>query len=120
MNSNDIVENLNSIRTVAVQVQTFIHGVCGKITDSMKLYDLKLKEIKVLDKKIKEEKARLLTARPHQNPSKKHKLKAKTKKLKAKLHQEKAHVAHTVKKVAGQHNNLIVNNGITIESCSGI
>jgi len=55
MNANEIVDNLNNIRTVAVQVQTFIHGVCGKITDSMKIYDLKLKEIQVLEKKIKEE-----------------------------------------------------------------
>jgi hypothetical protein len=99
MNSNDIVDNLNNIRTISVKVQTFIHGVCSKITDSMKLYDLKLKEIQVLDKKIKEEKENLQD-KPKGKPN-------KARRLKQKLMQEKAHVASTVKNVVGHHNKLI-------------
>jgi 23S rRNA pseudoU1915 N3-methylase RlmH len=100
MNSNEIVDNLNGIRTVAVQVQTFIHGVCGQITDSMKLYDLKLKEIEVLEKKIREERQQL-TLKPHAKPN-------KTRRLKAKLKQEKAKVSRTVQNVVGHQNKLIV------------
>ena len=74
----------------------------------MKLYDLKLKEIKVLEKKIHEEKANLAN-NPHHG-RKISKKKKKTIQLKKKLHQEKAHVKQTVKKVVGQHSNLIVND----------
>jgi hypothetical protein len=99
MNSNEIVDNLNNIRTVAVKVQTNIHGICSKITDSMKLYDLKLKEIQVLEKKIKEEKVNL-QKKPVQKPN-------KTRRLKQKLMAQKAHVAKTVKQVVGHHDELV-------------
>lgn len=99
MNSNDIVDNLNNIRTVAIQVQSFIHETCSKITESMKLYDLKLKEIGVLDKKIKVEQENLKN-KPLQKES-------KTKRLKRQLKEEKKHVKETVKKVVGQHDELI-------------
>jgi len=101
MNSNDLIENLNSIRTVSVKVQTFIHGVCGQITDSMKLYDLKLKEIKVLDKKIKEERDRLAGHQPH------HKM-SKAKKLKLKMKADKVRTHHHVKTILQQNNQFLV------------
>lgn len=112
MNSNDLVDNLNAIRTVSVKVQAFvyifnitwfncqIHEICGKITESMKLYDLKLKEIKVLDKKIAEERGNL-----KHKPVKKL---SKTKKLKQKLKVEKKMVHARVQKVVAQHDKLIV------------
>ncbi len=66
----------------------------------MKLYDLKLKEIDVLSKKIKNEKAKLMVTHG--------KKMSKTKKLSKKLIKQKKHVAKTVKNVIGQHTNLIV------------
>lgn len=66
----------------------------------MKLYDLKLKEIAVLDKKIKAEQANL-----EKKPIKKE---SKTKRLRRQLKEEKKHVKGTVKKVVGQHDDLIV------------
>jgi len=100
MNSNDLQTNLGNIRTVAVQVQTFIHGICGKITESMKLYDLKLKEIAVLDKKIKEEKRRLSKRGPSPHPN-------KSARLRNKLKKEKHHANRTVKNIVAQHAKLI-------------
>jgi len=100
MNANELVDNLDSIRTVSVKVQEFLHDVCGKITDNMKLYDLKLKEIQVLENKIKEEKEKL-SVKPIKKVS-------KTKKLKNKLKVEKQKVQNKVKEVASQHDKLIV------------
>jgi hypothetical protein len=66
----------------------------------MKLYDLKLKEIQVLEKKIKEEKHNLIL-KPKGKVN-------KSKILKQKLVLEKAHVAKTVKTVVAHHDALIV------------
>jgi hypothetical protein len=65
----------------------------------MKLYDLKLKEIEVLDRKIKEEEDALSVGKP--------KKVSKAKKLKAKLKQDKKKVKEVVRKVASQHDDLI-------------
>jgi hypothetical protein len=102
MNSNELVDNLDSIRTVSVKVQEFIHDVCGKITDNMKLYDLKLKEIQVLENKIKEEKENRAFKPGLAKVS-------KTKKLKNKLREQKQKVQNKVQEVASQHDKLIVN-----------
>ena len=67
----------------------------------MKLYDLKLKEIQVLEKKIEEERTRLKKKLPL-------KPKGKTYKLKQKLKKEKVRVGKTVKNVVGHHKQLIV------------
>lgn len=66
----------------------------------MKLYDLKLKEIQVLDKKIAAERGNL-----KHGPVKKL---SKTKKLKQKLKVEKKMVHARVQKVVAQHDKLIV------------
>jgi hypothetical protein len=66
----------------------------------MKLYDLKLKEIAVLEKKIKEEKNNLSAHPKGKKPTKKQKLKRK-------LVAQKKHVAKTVKKVVSHHDKLV-------------
>jgi hypothetical protein len=66
----------------------------------MKLYDLKLKEIQVLEKKIQEEKLRL-KVKPVTKPT-------KTQVLHAKLIKEKVQVSKKLKKVVGHHNKLLV------------
>lgn len=72
----------------------------------MKLYDLKLREVQVLEKKIQQEKDSL--ARNPHHGVKMTKKQKKTKELKRKLHQEKAHVKATARTVAGHHSDLIV------------
>jgi hypothetical protein len=64
----------------------------------MKLYDLKLKEIEVLDKEIDKEKKNLKTDRP---------LPDKDAILERKLAADKKAISRTVKTVAGHHNKLL-------------
>lgn len=92
------MDNINTIKSMSIQAQTFIHEICAKITDSMKLYDLKLKEIQVLDKEINKERRQV-----------KHADKPKDKEaiLQKKLQKEKKKVSETVRSVAKQHNKLI-------------
>jgi hypothetical protein len=67
----------------------------------MKLYDLKLKEIQVLEKKIAEERQRLQKKVPGKPRGRTHRLKQKLKKEQLKVHK-------TVKEVVGHHKALIV------------
>jgi len=91
------MDNINDIKSLSIQTQTFIHGICSKITDSMKLYDLKLKEIEVLDKEIQREKGVI-----HDKP-----LPDKDEVLLKKLNADKKKISRTVKEVAGHHNKLL-------------
>jgi len=97
LNANEIMDNINSIKSLSIQTQTFIHGVCSKITDSMKLYDLKLKEIEVLEKEIQREKG-IVHAKPLPN---------KDEVLLKKLNADKKKVSRTVKEVVSHHNKLL-------------
>jgi len=97
LNANEIMDNINSIKSLSIQTQTFIHGICSKITDSMKLYDLKLKEIEVLEKEIKREKG-IVRAKPLPN---------KEEVLMKKLNADKKKVSRTVKEVTSQHGKLL-------------
>ena len=104
LNSNEIVDNINSIKSMSIQTQGFIHEVCAKITDSMKLYDLKLKEIEVLDKQIEKERLQVKKPMPL---TKEQILERRDSVLHKKLIKDKKKVSQTVRAVAGQHNKLI-------------
>ena len=73
----------------------------------MKLYDLKLKEIEVLERKIAEEKVNL-RGPIVEKPTKANIEKQKDKKLQDKLQKQKHLVAQTVKEVVSHQNQLIV------------
>jgi len=66
----------------------------------MKLYDIKIKEIEVLEKKMKEEKNNL-RSKPHQKTN-------KTKELKKKLSAQKSVVKDTVKEVLSHQDKFYV------------
>jgi len=47
------IANLNEIRTMSISMQKYIHATCSKISSYLKVLDLKLKEIRIVDDKIK-------------------------------------------------------------------
>jgi len=49
---NIILHNINEVRTLSIAFQQFIHHRCASLTSRLKLLDLKIKEIKAVDKQI--------------------------------------------------------------------
>jgi len=48
------IANLNEIRTMSISMQKYIHSTCQKISGFLKILNLKLKEIGIVDNKIKD------------------------------------------------------------------
>jgi len=49
---NVIIGNLGEMRTLSIALQQYIHGICGGLSNKLKLLDMKLKEIKAVENKI--------------------------------------------------------------------
>jgi hypothetical protein len=46
------IANLNDIKVFSIEIQKYIHGACANMANLLKMLDLKLKEIKIVDLKI--------------------------------------------------------------------
>jgi len=99
--SNDAeIGNLQNIKTMSINMQTYIHQTCAKISSYLKILDLKIKEINSIDKKI-------LSLRPGSFKKGVKKVKANTLKLKKAMKREKAVVKKVMVAMQKKQKNLL-------------
>merc|ERR1712032_1515881 len=99
------IANLNDIKTFSIEIQKYIHGACGNMANLLKMLDLKLKEIKLIDKKI----STLATGKAGKKLSKK-KLSAakiKAKKLKIAMAKEKLIIKKVMKEIQSKQKKIM-------------
>jgi hypothetical protein len=94
------IANLNEIRTMSINTQKHIHKTCARTSELLKLLDLKVKEIKAIDDKIKH----FLHSPIRKEISE---VQAKTIKLQKALVKEKVIIQKVMIKIQNKQNKLI-------------
>lgn len=99
------IANLNDIKVFSIEIQKYIHGSCGNMANLLKMLDLKLKEIKIVDQKI----GTLLTGKAAKKLHKKKlsKAKIKAKKLKKALAKEKLIIEKVMKEIQAKQKDIM-------------
>jgi len=99
--SNDATrQNLGDIKVMSINMQKYIHSTCGKLSELLKLLDLKLKEVNTIS-------LRITTIKPGKARKVIKGVKAKEVKLKKALAKEKAIVEKVMKEVQAKQKSLI-------------
>jgi len=99
------IANLNDIKVFSIEIQKYIHGACGNMANLIKMLDLKLKEIKLIDKKI----STFATGKAAKKLSKKKLSKAKknAKKLKKAMAKEKIIIQRVMKEIQKKRKEIM-------------
>ena len=99
------IANLNDIKVFSIEIQKYIHGACAKMANLLKMLDLKLKEIKLIDQKI----MTVATGKTMKNLSKKKlsAVKVKAKKLKKAMEKEKILVKRVMKEIQMKQKKIL-------------
>lgn len=99
------IANLNDIKVFSIEIQKYIHGACANMANLLKMLDLKLKEIKLVDQKI----STLLTGKAAKNLNQKQDSAAKKKaeKLKKALAKEKLIIEKVMKEIQAKQSEIL-------------
>lgn len=99
---NDIqLNNLHAMRSVSIQLQNYIRNSCAKVSEILKVLDLKLKEISTLDDKLKQMKLNSNDDEQEEGAIR------KTKKLEKHIQKEKKQVKKIMQKLRKSQKKLI-------------
>lgn len=99
------IANLNDMKVFSIEIQKYIHEACGNMANLLKMLDLKLKEIKLINQKI----STLATGRAAKKISSK-KLSAaklKAKKLKKALAKEQLIINRVMKEIQSKQKDIL-------------
>ncbi len=99
------IANLNDMKVFSIEIQKYIHEACGNMANLLKMLDLKLKEIKLINQKI----STLATGRAAKKISSK-KLtaaKLKAKKLKKALAKEQLIINRVMKEIQSKQKDIL-------------
>jgi hypothetical protein len=105
MSKTTEIANLNDIKVFSIEIQKYIHEACAKMSNLLKMLDLKLKEIKLIDQKI----ATFATGKAMKKLSKKKisAVKLKAKKLKKAMKKEKVLVQKVMKEIQNKQKKIL-------------
>jgi len=97
---NVIIGNLNELRTISIALQQHVHQTCAVLSTKLKQLDLKLKEIKQVEKKV-------FQLKPGFVKKTTKKLKRKGDKLKKALKKEKKRVKRILRELKKKEGSII-------------
>lgn len=105
MGKSKQIENLNDMKVFSIEIQKYIHSACGNMANLLKMLDLKLKEIKIINQKI----GTLASGKALKKISKKKISAAKVKaaKLKKVLAKEQLIIQRVMKEIQNKQKNIM-------------